>query len=172
METRREFLRKLIVTGEMLTFNTRTSSSDKPPMREKTENASQTLYRAVNGTPVQNIAKIIDMMGGIQNIIGFDDIVVIKPNVQWWNQGAPNLAVLKTFVDLIMERLGGFNGEVIVAENCHRGSSPWQHGGWSNVFKWNSDLPRVSNMNELSKILKEKYGSVFQLPPDRRRRGE
>jgi len=63
-------------------------------MQKLTENASQTIYRAVNGMPVQNIDKIIEMMGGIQNIIGTDDIVVIKPNVQWWNQGAPNLAAL------------------------------------------------------------------------------
>ena len=63
-------------------------------MQKLTENASQTIYRAVNGMPVQNIDKIIEMMGGIQKIVGTDDIVLIKPNVQWWNQGAANLAAL------------------------------------------------------------------------------
>jgi hypothetical protein len=42
--------------------------------------------------------------------------VVIKPNVQWWNQGAPNLLALKTFVDMIMDRPGGFSGEVIILQ--------------------------------------------------------
>lgn len=50
------------------------------------------IYRAVNGTPEQNLKKVIELMGGIERIIGSDDVVLIKPNVQWWNQGAPNLA--------------------------------------------------------------------------------
>jgi len=160
-ETRREFLRNIVVAGGMVTFNTKAFCFDRPPTQKLTENASRILYRAVNGTPAENIIKIIEMMGGIKNIVGSDDIVVIKPNVQPWNQGAPNLAALKTFVDLIMERPGGFNGEVIIGENCHRGASPWQSAGWSNTFEWNSDLSGVSNMNELSKILKEKYGAHF-----------
>ena len=35
------------------------------------------------------------MKGGIEKIIGAGDIVVIKPNVQWWNQVAPNLSAIK-----------------------------------------------------------------------------
>lgn len=129
--------------------------------RKVSQNPSETIYRAVNGTSEQNLTKILDLMGGIEKIIGSSDVVIIKPNVQWWNQGAPNLAALKTFVDIIMERPGGFNGEVVLVENCHRGSSPWQHGGWANGFERNSDVPDVSNINELFKILKEKYGSRF-----------
>jgi uncharacterized protein (DUF362 family) len=30
-----------------------------------------------------NLAKVIEMMGGIENLIGPDDVVVIKPNLQW-----------------------------------------------------------------------------------------
>jgi hypothetical protein len=121
------------------------------------------IYRSINGTPVENLARVVELMGGIEKVIGYDDVVLIKPNVQWWNQGTPNLAALKAFVDLIMERPGRFNGEVVFAENCHRGPSPWQSGGWSNVFQLNSDLPNVSNMKELSKILKEKYGARFSV---------
>ena len=118
-----------------------------------------TLYRAVNGTPEMNLVKVIDLMGGIENIIGLEDTVVIKPNLQWWNQGAPNLAALKTFIELIMERPGGFKGEVIVAENCHRGPDPWESSisGWAHHFTTNSDIPNVNNMNELSRLLKKKY---------------
>lgn len=101
------------------------AQADTPVSRKHTEDPSCTLYRAINGTPAKNLAKVIDMMGGIEKIIGPDDVVVIKPNVQWWNQGAPNLAALKGFVDLIMARPGGFHGEVVLAENCHRG----QHHG-------------------------------------------
>jgi len=108
-----------------------------------------------------NLIRVADLMGGIGKIIGGDDIVLIKPNVQWWKQGAPNLAALKTFVDLIMERPRGFNGEVIIAENCHRGSSPWQYAGWSNGFEWNSNLANVTNFNEFSRIIKDTYKARF-----------
>ena len=135
--------------------------ADTSVPRKHTKDPSLTLYRAVNGSPAMNLAKVIEMMGGIEKIIGMDDIVVIKPNVQWWNQGAPNLAALKGFVDLIMERSGGFKGEVVLAENCHRGASPWQHGGWAYGFGRNSGLPQIRNMNDLAHQLKNKYGERF-----------
>jgi uncharacterized protein (DUF362 family) len=126
---------------------------------------SSILYRSINGTPEQNIRKVIELMGGIEKIIGSDDVVLIKPNVMWWNQGAPNLAALKTLVDLIMERPRGFQGEVILAENCHRGSSPWTStgSGWVHDFERNCDLTNVSNYNELSRILKDKYKERFSI---------
>ena len=128
-----------------------------------TKDGASTVYRAVNGTPEQNLRKVIELMGGIERIFGSDDIVLIKPNVQWWNQGAPNLATLKTFVNLIMERPGGFQGEVVLAENCHRGASPWTSigSGWAHDFERNSDLANATNFNELSRILKDKYRERF-----------
>ena len=135
----------------------------KPPAlsNKYTENPNCTLYRGVNGTPASNLARVIDMMGGIEKVIGSHDVVVIKPNVQWWNQGAPNLAALKTFVDLVMDRPGGFKGEVVLAENCHRGATPWQRGGWAHVFERNSDLPQAYNMNNLANHLKKQYETRF-----------
>jgi hypothetical protein len=123
------------------------------------------IYRAVNGTPEQNLKKVIELMGGIERIFGSDDVVLIKPNVQWWNQGAPNLASLKVFVELLMERPGGFKGEVIIAENCHRGSTPWNsiESGWTCGFERNSDLANATNFNELSRILKDKYKERFSI---------
>jgi len=135
----------------------------EPQLRKTSGEARCSLYRAINGKPDTNIAKVIELMGGIENFIGADDIVVIKPNVQWWNQGASNLSALKTFVDLIMNRSGGFKGEVVLAENCHRGATPWKsrHSGWAPVFSRNSDLDKISNYNNLSVHLKKKYGDQF-----------
>ncbi len=132
-------------------------------VRKYTEDAACTLYRAVNGTPERNLNKIIDMMGGIEKLIGAHDVVLIKTNAQWWNQGSPNLSALKAFVDMIMERPGGFFGEVVVVENCHRGKSPWTSKGsaWANTFQRNSDVPGVKNLNGLCMLLKEKYDSRF-----------
>jgi hypothetical protein len=102
-------------------------------------------------------------MGGIEKIIGSDDVVVIKPNVQWWNQGAPNLLAIKTFVEMVMERPGGFKGEMVIGENCHRGPRPWESpsSGWGNRFERNSDIPGIGNFNQLCSSLKGAYGKRF-----------
>jgi hypothetical protein len=122
-----------------------------------------TLYRSINGTPEDNIKKIVEMLGGISRIVGHDDVVVIKPNGQWWNQGAPNLSAVKTFIELVMDQDGGFHGEIIIAENCHRGESPSTtlNSGWAPRFERNADIVGVNNLNELSIHLKKKYGSRF-----------
>jgi len=127
------------------------------------KNAETVLYRVVNGSPDENVLKIFELMGGIEKIIGANDVVVIKPNFQWWNQGAPNLMSLKTFVDLAMNRPGGFNGEVVIAENNHRGASPWDSAGWAQHFERNSDIDNINNMNELSALLKKMYGDRFSV---------
>lgn len=137
------------------------------PLESVTRNMEPetSVFRSVNGSPAENLRKVIDLMGGIEKWIGSDHIVLIKPNVQWWNQGAPNLAALKTFVDLIMDRPGGFKGEVVLSENCHRGPRPWESvsSGWAHDFERNADLAKAPHLNELSRILKEKYGERFSI---------
>jgi hypothetical protein len=76
------------------------------------------VYLAKNGTPAENVAKVIEMrFGGIENFIGIDDVVVINPNGQWTNQGGSNCACCMGLIDLIVNRPGGFNGEIIFCEN-------------------------------------------------------
>jgi hypothetical protein len=73
---------------------------------------------AKNGTPAENVAKVIDMrFGGIENIIGYDDVVVLNPNGQWPCQGAANCECCMGLIDLILNRPGGFAGEIIFCEN-------------------------------------------------------
>src|SRR4030042_3527066 len=161
MDSRREFLRKLVVVGGMFALGPEAFAYKT--VHKTTKEPLCILYSAVNGSPGKNIEKVIEVMGGISKIIGSDDIVVIKPNVQWWNQGAPNLSALKTFVDLIMERPGGFHGEVVIAENCHRGKTPWTSAssGWAHPFERNSDIQGIRNMNDLCGLLKKRYSQMF-----------
>ena len=163
MLTRREFIKRLILGAVILSFNSEVHANKA--FHNSEINPFNTIYRAINGRPDMNLAKVIDMMGGIETIIGDDDIVLIKPNAQWWNHGVPNLAALKAFIDLIMERPGGFKGEVVLAENCHRGPMPWDahRSGWIHLFEWNSDIPQVSNMNDLVQILKKNCGNKFSV---------
>lgn len=148
--------------GGMLAFRPEslTNASDHK-IKRNTKESSCPLYRAVNGTPESNLIKVFDLMGGIDKCIGAEDVVIIKPNVQWWNQGASNLSALRTLVNLIMERPGGFHGEVVIAENCHRGKTPWKTSGWVQPFQLNSDIPDVKNMNDLSSYLNRRYGLKF-----------
>ncbi len=128
-------------------------------------NAETTIYRALNGTPAENIDRVLELAGGIDRIVGPDDVVLIKPNVQWWNQGAPNLSAMSRLVERIFERPGGFRGEVVLAENCHRGQNPlaaWR-SGWARPFERNSDLPGVRNMGDCSARLRERFGKRFSV---------
>lgn len=144
----------------MLSFG-RSASASVSVKKKALKESKCTLYRVLNGSPSQNMEKLVSLIGGMEKIIGPYDVVIIKPNVQWWNQGAPNLAALKTFVDIIMSHKDGFNGEVVIAENCHRGSEPWNHAGWAHPFKWNSDLTGVSSMSDLARTLKHTYGNRY-----------
>ncbi|MGE5742231.1 MAG: hypothetical protein ACM32H_09310, partial [Candidatus Aminicenantes bacterium RBG_16_66_30] len=75
-----------------------------------------TVYRAVNGGPAENLEKVLSLAGGAEKLFGADDIVILKPNLQWYNHGAPNIAAIDRLVSLIMDRPGGFRGEVVLAE--------------------------------------------------------
>jgi len=160
MKSRREFIKKICTILGVLVFG-RDVYARKTIKTTTRENIATTVYRAVNGHPSENLSKVIELMGGIENIIDPNDVVIIKPNVQWWNQGATNLSALKTFVDLIMNRNRGFHGEVVLAENCHRGKTPWENAGWTHSYSRNTDLKQINNFNDLSKHLKKKYGYRF-----------
>jgi len=121
------------------------------------------VVRALNGTPAENMEKVLSMMGGVETLFGDGDIVIIKPNLQWFNQGAPNIAAVDRLITLIMERKGGFNGEVVIAENVHRGPRPWETAGWSTDFARNSELPGIRNYNGLAGRLKKAYGNRFSV---------
>jgi hypothetical protein len=160
--SRRVFLKEMLSVAAALLFARRVAGAE-PVLQKTTKDPICTIYRAINGKPGQNMAKVVDLLGGIERVVGENDIVLIKPNVQWWNQGAPNLQALKTFVELIMNRPGGFSGEVVIAENCHRGPKPWQSGssGWPTRFARNGDLVAAANFNDLSRDLKQRYGDRF-----------
>jgi hypothetical protein len=161
METRRKFLKKLMAAGAALALGPNAGSRAALPRRNSIGVA--TLYRALNGSPSENMLQVLDLMGGIEKLVGYEDVVLLKPNVQWWNQGAANLSAVGTFVDLIMERPGGFAGEVVMAENCHRGPKPWNstNSGWAHPFQINADLPGIHHYNDLSAHLKGRYGNRF-----------
>jgi len=122
-----------------------------------------TVARSLYGNPGENIRKTLQLLGGLEKFINRDDVVLIKPNGQWWNQGCTNLACIQVFVEEVFSLKGGFEGEVILAENCHRGPEPWKstESAWVPEFARNSDIPACRNLGDLSRLLKERYKERF-----------
>ncbi|MBN2157874.1 MAG: hypothetical protein JW807_00660 [Spirochaetes bacterium] len=71
---------------------------------------------ARNGTVQQNIEKVLELMGGIITYIDPTDIVVLKCNGQWPNQGYTNTECIKYLADAILS-IPGFAGEVLICDN-------------------------------------------------------
>lgn len=110
------------------------------------------VYVARNGTPEQNTRKVIEMMGGIGRFIGPRDIVILKPNAQWWNQGTTNTDAMRAFIELVLG-IPGFRGEVIVAENHHfpdlnsRGWTTQERNGAYNLNELVDHFRRAGHPN-------------------------
>jgi len=162
MFSRRQLFQRILASFFMLSLSGCTGKEALPRRKTFTQK-KVTLYRSVHGAPSDNISKVMEMMGGMEKIFGAGDIIVIKPNIQWWNQGAPNIACVNAFISMIMERSGGFRGEVVIAENNHRGAQPWNEAGWTQSFERNSDSPGIRNYNQLADHLKKNYGDRFSV---------
>jgi hypothetical protein len=174
--SRRKFLKEVSVIGVGIAAKTNLFAQLSPPNQpnqisqltqpnkpnKPNKPINSMIFRSLNGTPKDNLIKVVELMGGIEKIVGQDDVVIIKPNGQWWNQGAPNLLALNALINLIMNR-PGFSGEVIIAENCHRGPSPWRTAGWETRFERNSDLNGISTLNQLCQHIKGIYGDRFSV---------
>jgi hypothetical protein len=110
---------------------------------------------ARNGTPEGNMRKVLEMSGGIDRFIGPRDIVLLKPNAQWWNQGTTNTDAMRAFIDAVLA-MRDFRGEIIVAENHHfpevnsRGWTTEQRNGAYNL----NELVRHFQRNGVRNVTK------------------
>ncbi|BBO67286.1 hypothetical protein DSCA_12160 [Desulfosarcina alkanivorans] len=74
------------------------------------------VYLAKGDTPENNMNAILERLGGIETIVGRHDIVILKPNSQWWAQGMTNTDAMKAFMDAVLS-IRRFDGEIIIADN-------------------------------------------------------
>jgi len=98
---------------------TSTPTPTPTPTPSPTLTGKSHIYVSRNGTPEQNVEKIIEMMGGIRNIVDADDTVIIKPNGQWKEPGCTSVNPVRRLIDLILAHPDGFGGEVVICENTH-----------------------------------------------------
>ena len=98
---------------------------------------------------------MIEKAGGIEIFIVKNDIVIIKSNAQFWDQGRTNLSSIKGFINLDLAR-PSFKGELIIAENNYLidESLPEEEKdnvrGWTHFSEINGDINGVNyNLNIL-----------------------
>lgn len=84
----------------------RSNRSSEKMNRTVDDQGMSHVYIAQNGSPEHNIEKVMDMLGGVNLLIGQRDIIIIKPNTQWWNQGMTNTDAVRGFIDLILAMEG------------------------------------------------------------------
>jgi hypothetical protein len=106
--------------------------------------------------PAGNIDTILSKLGGIRQIVGADDLVLVKVSAQWWNQGMTNVAAVRRLIEHLVER-DGFRGEVVVFENTHfrrldRAEDDPARGltrAWTRPSDANVDVPGWSTLGDL-----------------------
>jgi hypothetical protein len=109
------------------------------------------VYVSQNLHPSAAVDAVLTKLGGVQAKVGVDDVVLIKVSAQWWNQGMTNVAAVKRVIEHILERSGGFSGEVIVFENTHfrlpDGSGLSR--AWVRPSERNVDVPGWNKLGDL-----------------------
>jgi len=118
--TRREFLRRYGIASSAITLS--------PLFVERFTTVCKAaagltrVYKVMNGDCFQNIAKLFNLMGGAAAFVGATDVVVIKGNAQWPNQGYTHTGCIKAACDLILG-LPGFSGEILICDNVQQNVS-------------------------------------------------
>ena len=110
------------------------------------------VYIARGRAPEDNMKNAIQLMGGIEKFIYQKDIVVIKPNAQWWNQGTTNTNNMKGFIESVLD-IPGFSGEIIIAENHHYkipNSRGWTTGEKNGDYNLNELVQHFNDMGHMN----------------------
>ena len=139
--TRRQFIAGLGTAAAASFIDVRPSDDSTAAPVHASPAQQYHVYVAKNGTPVTNVQEVIKLAGGIESFIGYDDVVVLKPNGQWPNQGYTHTECMKALIDVILTRPGGFDGEIIIAEHIHRDSNT----AMGSSYCWNMAVSNRQN---------------------------
>jgi uncharacterized protein DUF362 len=110
----------------------------------------RTLYVGRGGGPAENVDAVFAKLGGVEPLVGPDDVVIIKVSAQWWNQGMTNVAAVKRVIERVLGR-EGFRGEVVVFENVHfrLADGSGLARAWTRPSDRNVDVPGWNKMGDL-----------------------
>jgi len=119
--SRRGFLKKYGILSSALTLSP--YFIERWSALAQSSGGATMVYKVKNGPDCfQNISKLLQLLGGISAFISPTDVVVIKANAQWPNQGYTHTGCIKAVIDSILA-IPGFSGEVLLCD-CIQG------GGW------------------------------------------
>ena len=103
-----------------------------------------------SGPEDHGVNALIDLMGqhglNFNQMVGSNDVVVIKINGMFAGRGGTNTDVLRGFIYRIVNRSGGFSGEVVVVDNTQYVNS---------YFNWgqsNAENPSQSTQNVVNEF--------------------
>ena len=130
--TRREILQKGgLVMGALALLPSKAGAVSRPAGRTSDIMGGRALpdrvYVVRNGSFIQNINKLLDMLGGIGTYINPSDHVVIKCNGQWPRQGYTHTGCIKAVIDRILA-IPGFSGEIYICDNVQDNGTPGYTG--------------------------------------------
>lgn len=120
------------------------------------------VYVSQGAQPADGVDAVLQKLGGIQSKVGADDVVIIKVSAQWWNQGMTNVAAVKRVIEHVLERPGGFAGEVIVFENTHfrMNDGSGLSRAWVCPSVRNVDVPGWNKMGDLIPYFQQRNAAV------------
>ena len=148
--SRRNFFKASFLSS--LSFITKSyATTISKPIKDKDK--LSIVYYAKSQETNRLVDILFEKLGGIQRIIDNNDIVLIKPNSQWWNQGATNTDILYSFIRKVLS-LKNFKGEIVIADN-HQTKNP-NSRGWTTTQR-----SGTFNLNELVHYFNENgYANV------------
>ena len=119
------------------------------------------IYVARDGSPTANVDAVLSDLGGIEAIVGADDVVILKVSAQWWNQGMTNVAAVRRVIEHLLERRG-FTGEIIVFENTHfrLADGSGLSRAWVRPSERNVDVPGWNKLGDLIPHFRERNAPV------------
>ena len=116
--SRRDFLRRYGIASSALTLSP--FFLERMTAVCQAASALTRVYKVKNGDCFQNTAKLWQMLDGAAKYINPSDVVVIKGNAQWPNQGYTHTGCIKGIIDSILQ-IPGFSGEVLICDNTQGG---------------------------------------------------
>ncbi len=106
------------------------------------------VYLARGGSPEENMRAVLKGIGGIDKVISHEDIVILKPNAQWWNQGMTNTNAMKAFIEETLA-IPSFSGEIIICDNHQFGgpdSRAWTTEQRNGDYNYNELIAHFNNL--------------------------
>ncbi|HVO40672.1 MAG TPA: DUF362 domain-containing protein [Spirochaetia bacterium] len=117
---------------------------------------------AVQGTTgadadFQRLIQLMEQKGlSFSSLIGPADVVIIKVNSQWNERGGTNTDLVKSIIDSIVKRPGGFMGEIVIADN---GQAQYGSAGRGGSLDWkaNNALDTSQSMQKVADLFSPRF---------------